>query len=251
MICPNCKQAVPDSAKVCGYCGVRIRIAEPEPLPSPSSFHREERVPKPEIVEEVSQKTRKKRLGLIPVIFFGVILFVVLSWFATNLIGSLRTRNNAAPIPTTAPTLMVREPTQTKAPTATKVDYPETIVVEAYVEEEGIIRLSGLVEETSAGEFRGSFPYNIPVSFGVRTCSPTNEELINNILGIRYWNWYIDLKDVTPDMTRETIITDENACLYLRGIIRSWPLGNHAIRFAFKDNEGEGEWIYMVEITAE
>lgn len=251
MICPNCKQTVPDSAKVCGYCGVRIRIAEPEPLPSLSNFHREERDPTPEVVEEVNQKTSKKRLWLVLVIVFGVILILVLSWFARNLIGSIMAREKATIAPTEIPTLLVQAPIETKFPTATKVVYPETIVVEAFVEEEGIVKLSSLVEEISEGNYEGSFPYDTAVSFGVRSCSTTNEDLINDILGIRYWNWYVDLIDVTINMTRETIITDENACLYIRGIIRSWPLGTHSIRFAYKDNQGEGEWIYTLDITAE
>ena len=35
MYCPNCGKQIPDSARVCGFCGTRLNAAAPQPAPQP------------------------------------------------------------------------------------------------------------------------------------------------------------------------------------------------------------------------
>ncbi len=145
MICPNCNQEVPDTAKVCGHCGHRLKVVTPISVAQPTT---------------AKQGLPGWAWGLIGglVLLSGVAIFAIMQLLKGNTPADLPPTNPPpAAIPTQPPTFTQQAPpTITPLPTATLG--PQWVTV---YENSNLQEVTGTYMNlaTTKGSFRITFQY--------------------------------------------------------------------------------------------
>lgn len=214
MICTNCRNEVPDNAKVCGYCGHRLK----EPVQPAIPLRRQ---------DETRPKTPSWIWGLVVIgaLILGVILLLLK-------IAPMRIFSGSNPVETT-PLL--------EKPAATAV----SIYVEPFKEGDKATNLKDIVKYTGEGTWTVNISSNTPIKLSWGWCATTKEILDQNLQNMQI-EFIIDGMNVSKVMSEREYSIEGGLCHVYEGIIRTWPLGQHMILYKMvflqKVNDGEADF---------
>jgi DNA-directed RNA polymerase subunit RPC12/RpoP len=257
MKCTNCGREVPDTAKVCGYCGHRLKEVSPASAPTPVSVS-----PPPSTVKA---KTPAWLWGLI------VVLVLLGGAIAGGAILADRIRAGiATPIPAAATTvqpavkpaapadtqeiLPTVTPTRELEPAATAttkpVDPPASIMVESFEDSDPAAFIADLATEAGSNTWTVKITSDLPVKINWGWCAATQAILDQNLEHMQIL-FYVDGKDVTSSMSPISRTIEGGVCQNFRGIIRSWPAGQHIVfyKMVFLEKVNDGEKDYEGVVT--
>ena len=235
MKCTNCGNEVPNTAKVCGHCGQRLKLGAP-PLVARSTA--------------VKQALPGWAWGLIGglVVVTGIAVFIA--------IRSAQANSPAIPptaivlptdIPTRIPSPTKVPPTNTPLPTATSEPHTATsIIVEPLQNQDNAPRLIDIAEYTGDFTWTVRISSNTPAILHAGWCATTKEILEQNLQHMLI-QVYANSENVTNAMVQvEKPTSDGYFCHNYYGIIRTWPVGRHIIEyitiFLEKVNNGDSDW---------
>ncbi len=133
-----------------------------------------------------------------------------------------------------------------------------SIVVEPYHDDSDGTKLSQLAQEVGPGKWTVNISSNTSVILSWGWCTKTQEILEQNLRNMQIL-FYIDSVNVTNSMTQSDGPNEGWVCHYFRGVIRSWPVGQHTILFKMiylekvndgeSDYEGENTKIYTIYVS--
>jgi hypothetical protein len=258
MICTNCGNEVPDTAKVCGYCGHRLKeVSQPTPAPIP--------IPMPVTAPPKTTKTKTPGWvwGLIgSLVLLGILTaggFFLLDRFRTGITNPVRLP--AAPTQSSLqPTAAVVPPADQPVDSAIPIPEPRVKLIHVYPYQDGDTAKSikDYATETGSNSWSVNITSDTPVMLNWSWCAATQAILNQNLEAMRI-RFYVDGKDVTDSMTEMPGIIEGGVCHNFRGIIRTWPVGNHRIIYKMifletvndgeSDYSGENNKTYVINVT--
>jgi hypothetical protein len=258
MKCTNCRNEVPDTAKVCGYCGHRLKELS-KPAPGPISVP----VSSPPATEKVKM----------PGWFWGLVVALVLlgAVIAGGSILLIRIRAGiATPLPVAAATtqlvlkstlpIATQEILPTSTPTwelepvntatITPVNTQPSIIVESFQDSDPASFIANVATEAGTNTWTVKISSSTPVKINWSWCATTQAILDQNLQHMQIL-FYVDGKDVTSSMTSLPGTIEGGVCRKYRGIIRTWPAGQHTVlyKMVFLEKVNDGDKDYEGVIT--
>ncbi|MBI5842363.1 MAG: zinc ribbon domain-containing protein [Chloroflexi bacterium] len=212
MICTNCGAEVSETAKVCGYCGHRLRaVAAQVSSPIPP------------------QKDDPKRMASVwiwAVAGMGILVFIV-ALLGIGIVLFVPLQIDLGLPPETAATLVPTEQIELEPPpeaTATRVQteepsptsVPTQIIVEPFHNDNDGTKLSELAKETGPGTWTANISSNTPVVLSWGWCTTTQQILEQNLQHMQIL-FYANGIDVTGSMTQFPGPIEGGVCLLSRG----------------------------------
>jgi hypothetical protein len=260
MQCTNCGKIVPDTAKVCGYCGHRLKedtiaAATPNPVPVPPA------------------QPRKKASGWK---WAAIVVMAILVVIAIGSAKAIARRFAAATPP--VPVAVATRPTATR-PTIVPVNpmddqevgsdippTPEPVLPENKI----IVEPTDKADTTSLGTETGDKIWSVniasttPAKMTWGWCATTQATLDQNLKNMQV-AFFVDDLDVTNSVGQSTVEAKDAQtstiyyCHNYHGVIRSWTAGKHTIIYkmvflqkindGWEDAEGTRTRTYNVNVT--
>jgi hypothetical protein len=244
MICTNCGSEVPDTAKVCGHCGHRLREVQIPVLPP---VLQQEPVPKNKtwiwIVLGIGGF-----LCLIAVLVIAAVIFIPIN---INLGTEPIPPATQIPVyipPPTATTVIVVQPSATKVPTKSPSPTPKppTITFEPWRQGDTAKGLYDLGTENPPKTWVVNISANTPVMISQGWCATTQAILQQNLPNLQI-KIFLDGDEVTGSLPWLSWTNNKGwSCRSHRAVIRSWPIGRYNIIYQIilsqRINDGEKDY---------
>jgi hypothetical protein len=217
MQCPNCKNMIPNTANVCGYCGSRLR----EPMPVATAYI----LPVPPA--PVSRKRSIPVWAWIVGIFLWLGMILVLVWavFFSNININLGSSNQPKL------TGIASQPPQQTPEQKEAIQ----VTVEAVKNSGGTIPTLRILSDKqgTADSVRFAKDQEIFVTWG--WCATTRELLLQNMDHVTI-SFIFDGRTLPLDdfFKSETVQDDSKNCRVYSGVIHSWPVGQHTFEYLFE-----------------
>jgi hypothetical protein len=262
MICTNCGNEVPDTAKACGYCGHHLKEVI-KPAPVPTTF------PTPAPISSLPATSKSKAPGWLWGLIVGLVLLGAVIAGGTYLLTRIRagiatpfpaatsttqpSSNPAAPVdiqeilPTSSPTIEL-EPADTA--NTQPGNMQPSIMVESFQDTDPASFIADYATETGTNTWTVNIAANTPTKINWGWCAATQAILDQNLEHLQIL-FYVDGKDVTSAMTPISRTIEGGVCQNFRGIIRKWPTGQHIIlyKMIFLEIVNDGEKDYEGVVT--
>jgi len=236
MICTNCGKKVPDTAKVCGYCGHRLKndnYAIPAPFPAQ--------------VASTPVLVKPKVPGWMWAVIAVLALLVVMALGSTILLAKKRA-GVATPLPVSVastpkgmePIINPDIPTDNQEAGSVNPATPEPvlpdnkIIVEPVDKGDTTASLASLGTKTGTNTWLLNIAATTPAKMNWGWCAVTQAILDQNLKNMQV-TFYVDDLDVTDSVGQSTVeATDAQTstvyyCHNYHGVIRSWTAGKHII----------------------
>jgi len=244
MLCTNCGSEVPDTAKVCGHCGHRLREVQTPVFPP---VPQQEPVPKNKtwiwIVLGIGGI-----LCLLAVLVIAAVIFLPLNInLGTEPIPPATQAPTIQPLPT-ATTVIVVHPSATEVPTKSpsSTPNPPLIKFEPWRQGETAKGLYDLGTENPPGTWMVNISANTPVMISQGWCATTQAILQQNLQELQI-HVFLDGDEVIGSLPWLSWTNNKGwPCRSHRAVIRSWPAGKHTIIYQVilsqRINDGKADY---------
>jgi hypothetical protein len=218
MICTNCGKEVPDSAKVCGYCGHLLKaIPAVQVITNPA-------------VLPLTQVSQKRHFPIWVWIAAPLILLVIIVGVVLMLPPRVPSTSDVI---ATVPVLA--QPAKTEIPPTSEPLKPAPILsVEPFnANTDGNIpKLKDLLNGQELISFKSEQP--VMVSYG--WCTATKEILDQNFESMEIAFYFDGQKLPIENFSLIDDVISGGICRTYKGVVRSWPSGQHEIKYLMTTN---------------